>query len=81
MGLEPTTFTLATGAPTEANECANTDLQNATQSDAGNMQETRQDGGTADSELAEIRHAWPMLPEPVRAGILAMVRAASEPRG
>ena len=27
-------------------------------------------------ELAEIADAWPGLPEPVKAGILAMVRAA-----
>ncbi len=27
-------------------------------------------------ELAELVTAWPMLPEPIRAGILAMVRAA-----
>ncbi|MBM4225847.1 MAG: hypothetical protein FJ167_13985, partial [Gammaproteobacteria bacterium] len=30
-----------------------------------------------DPELAELVAAWPTLPEPIRAGILAMVRAAS----
>ena len=28
-------------------------------------------------ELAEIIDAWPTLPEPIRAGILAMIRSAS----
>ena len=28
-------------------------------------------------ELAEIMEAWPSLPEPIRAGILAMVRASA----
>jgi hypothetical protein len=28
-------------------------------------------------ELAEVVSAWPTLPEAIRAGILAMVRAAS----
>lgn len=29
-----------------------------------------------DPELAELAAAWPALPDPIRAGILAMVRAA-----
>jgi hypothetical protein len=28
-------------------------------------------------EVAEIMAAWPDLPEPIRAGILAMIRSAS----
>jgi hypothetical protein len=28
-------------------------------------------------DLAEIIDAWPTLPEPIRAGILAMIRSAS----
>ena len=28
-------------------------------------------------DLAEIIDAWPALPEPIRAGILAMVRSSS----
>jgi hypothetical protein len=28
--------------------------------------------------LAAVVDAWPTLPEPIRAGILAMVKAASE---
>ena len=31
---------------------------------------------TADPGLASVIDAWPKLPEPVRAGILAMVRAS-----
>ncbi len=30
----------------------------------------------ADPELAAVVEAWPALPEPIRAGILAMVRAS-----
>jgi hypothetical protein len=29
------------------------------------------------SDLAEVMAAWPDLPEPIRAGILAMIRSAS----
>jgi len=32
---------------------------------------------SADANLAEIVRAWPTLPEPLKAGILAMVGAAS----
>jgi len=35
-----------------------------------------QDGEVYDHDLAAIVAAWPTLPEPIRAGILAMVRAA-----
>ena len=35
----------------------------------------------ADADLAAVVAAWPTLPEPIRAGILAMVRAASEGQG
>ena len=31
-----------------------------------------------DSELASVIDAWPSLPEPVKAGILAMVQAAKQ---
>jgi hypothetical protein len=29
------------------------------------------------SDLTEIKDAWPTLPEPIKAGILAMIRSAS----
>ncbi len=32
----------------------------------------------ADSDLGEIAAAWPSLPEAIRLGILATVRAAAE---
>ena len=32
-------------------------------------------------DLASVVKAWPVLPEPVKAGILAMVRASYPPRG
>jgi hypothetical protein len=34
----------------------------------------------ADPDLCEIYQAWPMLPAAIRAGILAMVHAASDAR-
>jgi hypothetical protein len=33
----------------------------------------------ADGNLAAVVAAWPTLPEPIRAGILAMVRASQPP--
>ena len=32
-------------------------------------------------DLAAVADAWPDLPEPIRAGILAMVKAASKESG
>ena len=40
-------------------------------------QECHQDG----PELAEIAAAWPLLPAPIRAGVLALVRTAIEQPG
>jgi hypothetical protein len=34
---------------------------------------------TLDAGLASLIDAWPTLPEAIRAGIVAMVRAATEP--
>ena len=34
-----------------------------------------------DTDLAALVAAWPTLPEPIRAGILAMVKAATGQRG
>jgi len=36
--------------------------------------------GLIDPRLVVIAESWPMLPEPIRAGILAMVRAAKGAR-
>jgi hypothetical protein len=56
------------------------------QESAGNWSAAEQSGaksgaldkqnGPFDAELAEVVQAWPNLPEAIRAGILAMVRAA-----
>ena len=32
---------------------------------------------TSDPDLASVVNAWPSLPEPMKAGILAMVKAAT----
>jgi hypothetical protein len=34
------------------------------------------DFGPVDADLADLIAAWPTLPAPIRAGILAMIRAA-----
>jgi hypothetical protein len=36
------------------------------------------DFGPVDAELADLIAAWPTLPAPMQAGILAMIRAAGE---
>ena len=70
---------------TEANRLSERDLRNRPPAVAGNMQETRRGSGpdcpdatALDPELARVVAAWPKLPEPVRAGILAMVQAAGK---
>jgi hypothetical protein len=37
----------------------------------------RNEGGIPDPALAALIAAWPALPDPIKAGILAMIRAAS----
>ena len=39
------------------------------------------EGPNLSPDLAAVVDAWPDLPEPIRAGIMAMVKAASDTRG
>jgi hypothetical protein len=38
----------------------------------------RSEGGIPDADLAALVAAWPTLPGPIKAGILALVRATGE---
>jgi hypothetical protein len=106
MGLEPTTFTLATCTPTAASarddkglgvspptpRSANAARVREISGSESSGQEVENGfsaprpsdgdsptGTTAeanDPDLAAVVAAWPDLPEPIKAGIVAMVKAA-----
>ncbi len=92
IGLEPTTFTLATCKPTEANSCTDNDLRTVgdTPRSAGAATSAKRppqtlarrseesDGEVADAQLAAVISAWPTLLPAVKAGIGAMVRASAD---
>jgi hypothetical protein len=68
-GLEPVSVT-----PGVANELRNSPNSSGAKSDASGAQSAI--SRTADPDLAKVIRRWPDLPESVKAGILAMVRAA-----
>ncbi len=86
IGFEPTTFTLATCKPTQANQRTDNDLAigAAPARSAFSARTTHETADSVDSvpsssrELDALIAAWPKLPEAVRAGIVAMVRASVE---
>ena len=72
-GFEPSTFTLATctpplGSSDTASTCEEHDSTPSLYPSSCNATE---------AELKQLIAAWPSLPEPVRAGILAMVAATT----
>ena len=89
IGLEPTTFTLARGRPSVVSDADKglTDgdtraCTTACTSDPENGHGTGSDAafgrtadGALDAQLTEVADAWAGLPDAVRAGIVAMVRA------
>ena len=83
MGLEPTTITLATCAPTTANKRNDNELSTSEEDarsacaarSAEKPRTNRDPAPPPDPDLAAIVDSWPTLPEPLKAGILAMVRA------
>ena len=86
MGLEPTTFSLEGCNPESVTPSRDKDLQagqnlraapGAARSAAKGDSEPHQ-SLPDDPNLRAIVDAWPTLPQPVRAGILAMVRAATQ---
>ena len=73
MGLEPTTFTLATCAATGSNEQNDKDLDDG--------EDTARSAGAARSgcplagnaELASVVAAWPAMPVAIRRAVMALV--------
>ena len=52
-------------------------IQQLTPNEVAGCSGPQGEGGITDPELAVLVAAWPTLPEPIRAGIVAMVRAAA----
>ena len=81
MRFEPTTFTLATCKPTAVKPSPNNDLEidapAARSAFAAPSAQNPVETARNDPDLAVVVEAWPTLPEAVRAGILAMVKAAA----
>jgi len=73
MGLEPTTFTLATCTPTEAKDRIHNGLDDST----GDARSAIAARSAENPDLRAVIDAWPDLPDAVRAGILAMVKASA----
>ena len=84
MGFEPTTFTLATCKPTAANYSNDNDLDSCRDPSRSAFAaraehftgEAAQDRVVSKADIDAVIKAWPDLPEAIRAGIVAMVRAA-----
>jgi hypothetical protein len=78
MGLEPTTFTLATSAPTHPNEQASRDLEDAP--DDGRSAGAARSGCPLedDPELASLVAAWPDLPPAIRRAVAALIGAGGD---
>ena len=87
MGLEPTTFTLATCLPIPTNVCSDNDLATSpTTTDSKN--DSAQNAKIAlntdsasvelgETELASVMAAWATLPEAIRTRILGLVEGAT----
>jgi hypothetical protein len=56
-------------------------IQDLPQSDTGFAEHLPNDSCRIDGEPAALVHVWPRLPEVIKAGILAMVRAARDNLG
>ena len=84
IGFEPTTFTLATCKPTEAKSCDDNALQSSEEAARSacaartehSTGKTYRDRTEPNADLDAVVQSWPTLPEAVRAGIVAMVKAA-----
>jgi len=75
--LASTHSAACTAACTSEAENANDGTPKTTVADqAGRLDEPLAE--TLDADLAAVSAAWPKLPPAIRAGILAMIRAASE---
>jgi len=64
--------------PGQPNDKADNELRNEPDSVGPEMGPVTENLPTVDPDLAALIDAWPALPEPVKVGIVAMVRAASK---
>ncbi len=76
-GLEPSTFSLE-GCKPSAQTTANTDTSSGDTATPSSSPGSRGGNPALDDHLRRLIDAWPTLPEPMRAGILAMVEAAAK---
>jgi hypothetical protein len=72
--LRPTGFEQGFVSDTDASHLRQSAKSSAAKSGASS------DGSTlCDRELAEVIESWPALPDPIKAGVIALIRAARPP--
>ena len=72
-GLEPSTFSLGSCSTDSQGDDIATTCEGASET----PNSSHDSSNATEAELKQLIAAWPSLPEPVRAGILAMVAATS----
>ena len=65
--------------PKRASQSANTAESTVSEADPSSNASLSRECTPTDADLRRLMDAWPALPEPIRAGILAMVAAAAGP--
>ena len=73
-GIEPATHGFSVRKP----DCVTQDRVAFTPTDSGHVASSVALSPETDPELAQVCAAWDKLPEAIRAGILAMVKATTE---
>jgi hypothetical protein len=76
VGLEPPSLSPQTPIPATETKGRTEGCQLSAQSDRNRPIQEARPGAPIDSDLAAVVASWPALPGPIRAGIVAMVRAA-----
>jgi len=77
-GLEPSTFSLEVHASSNQSNCNSNDLRQEAQDVVAPVVAEPKKTAPADPELSRFIDAWPTLPKAVRAGIVAMIDAATK---
>ena len=72
MGFEPTTSSLGSRAGRDTTHCR----ASTCDADGQRLADRLADFAKLNPDLAAVVIAWPTLPEPVKAGIAAMIRAS-----
>lgn len=78
MGVEPTTTSLE-GCEPSAEAPDNTTTYDAAASAPSNTPSSNTQIGPLSADLQELIDAWPDLPEPIKAAIVAMVDSVTQP--